>query len=545
MTKRIFHSLFLAVTAVLLASFCLLTGVLYSYFGTVQKEQLKSELMLAAQAVETGGTEYLKGLKTSDFRLTLVGADGTVLFDTQSDEAQMENHGEREEIAQAFASGFGESERFSSTLTEKTVYYARLLSDNTVLRISVSRATAFSLVLEMLWPLVLILLLALIFSAFLAERLAKKIVEPLNGINLEKPLENDAYDELSPLLTHIEQQQRMISAQKTELKNKKNEFYAVIKNMKEGLVLIGGDGSVLSINPAACEFFGAEDAQGKSFLELERSFNVGKMLEKAQSDGRAEMQTDRDGRAYQLIASRIGKAGAEAGTALLVLDVTERVFAERNRREFTANISHELKTPLHSIMGSAELLENGLVAQEDIPRFMSRIRSEASRLVKLIEDIIRLSQLDGNDNMTEEDIDLFELAKDEIASLSHFAEVSNVAFKLQGERTVVKGVPRLMHEIVYNLCENAVKYNKDGGSVTVTVQDNAITVADTGIGIPPEHRQRVFERFYRVDKSRSKETGGTGLGLSIVKHAAQYMNARIELQSAVGEGTEITVKFNS
>lgn len=466
-----------------------------------------------------------------------------MLYDTQSDETQMDNHGDREEIQEALASGFGASERFSDTLTEKTVYYAKRLSDGSVLRLSVSHSTVLRLVLEMLWPLLLIFLFALILSAFLARGLSRKIVEPLNGIDLEKPLENDVYDELSPLLTHIEQQKRLIRTQKAELRSKKNELYAVIKNMKEGLVLLNDANLVLSINPAASAFFGARDCVGKSFLEIERSMEIGKTIAKAATEGRSELQLDRNGRAYQLIASRIGKENAVSGTAVLVLDVTDKVFAERNRREFTANVSHELKTPLQSIMGSAELLENGLVAAADVPQFVGRIHKEAARLLSLIEDIIRLSSLDEHSDMTEENVDLYDLAKQEIASLQTFAATRQIMLTLAGAPTVVKGVQRLFHEIVYNLCENAIKYNREGGSVAVTVAENAVTVADTGIGIPPAHTNRVFERFYRVDKSRSKETGGTGLGLSIVKHAAEYMHGEITLTSTPDVGTTVTVRF--
>ena len=546
MTKRIFRSVLLAAAAVLLACIVLIMGALYDYFGAVQKKQLREELALAASAVEQGGVGYLETLGGETCRLTYVSADGTVLFDTNASADTLENHAAREEIREALNSGYGESARYSATLLERTVYCAKRLSDGTVLRASVSRATVPSLVVGMLQPILLVLLAALILSAFLARRLSKRIVEPLNALDLEHPLENNVYDELSPMLTHIEMQRRRIDGQVAELKKKQDEFSAVVRNMNEGLVLLNRAGEILSINAAAAAFLSTDEGcVGEDFLAVDRTHEIDRAIRAATEEGHSEIRIDRAGRAYQLGVSRIDANGGEAGVALLIFDVTDKVFAERNRREFTANVSHELKTPLQSIMGSAELLENRLVKAEDVPRFVGQIRSEAARLVSLIEDIIRLSQLDEQTELPTESVDLYALAKEEIAPLARQAEEKRVTLSLTGAPVTVSGVRRLLSEILVNLCGNAIKYNVEGGSVTVTVRDggeNAIlTVADTGIGIPEEAQPRVFERFYRVDKSRSKETGGTGLGLSIVKHAVQAMGGEIRLESTPGKGSTFTV----
>lgn len=552
MTKKIFRSIFVVAVAVWLLCLVLIMGVLYDYYSSVQINQLKTELSLAAKAVESDGLQYLESLEVDDCRLTWVSADGSVLFDSMKNADEMENHADREEIKEAFEIGIGESSRYSATLTEKTVYYARLMSDGTVLRVSANHASVLLLVVGMIQPILVVVVVALILSAVLAHRLSKRIVEPLNSLDLNKPLENNAYDELSPLLTHIEHQHRQINRQMTELNKGKREFYAVVKNMNEGLVLLNTDDVILSINPAAAAFFSVEaDCVGNDFITIERNLDVIKAIETAKTDGHGGVQISKNGREYQLNASRIEDDNKTSGVVILIFDITDKVFAERNRKEFTANVSHELKTPLHSIMGSAELIQSGMVKPEDMPRFVGHIRSESARLVTLIDDIIRLSQLDESDSLTSEKVDLYELAKESISSLSEIAQKKNVSFDFAGEPTPITGVRQLLHEVVYNLCDNAIKYNVDGGKVTVRVSKDSnsgnavLTVSDTGIGIPPEHQQRVFERFYRVDKSHSKETGGTGLGLSIVKHAVQYMKGKIELESEVGKGTTFTVVIPS
>ncbi|MDY2844786.1 MAG: ATP-binding protein [Eubacteriales bacterium] len=559
MTKKIFKSILSVALVILLSSLVMIIGVLYDYFRGVQKNQLRTELAFAAEGVEVSGAAYLEGLNDDSCRITLVGEDGTVLYDSVESADKMGNHADREEIKEAREYGTGEASRYSSTLTEQTIYISKLLSDGSVLRVSVSHATVPALVFGMLQPLIVVLLLAFILSSVLAHRLSEKIVEPLSAIDLDKPLENNTYDELAPVLSHIEKQHRQIARQMYDLDRSRSEFEAVTHNMKEGLVLTSEKGEIISINPSAASFFlgvkpdSAEFYEhekgciGKDFLTLDRSRETHELIERAQANGEAESRVSRWGREYQLNASRVLSDGKFTGIVLLIFDVTDKVFAERNRREFTANVSHELKTPLQSIMGSAELIENGLVKPEDMKDFSDRIYKEAARLLTLIEDIIRLSQLDENVELAWENLDIAKMASDTAALLRDTAEKKNVIINLDCEPTEIYGVRQLYSEIIYNLCENAIKYNKDGGSVTVSVHPKnggiELTVSDTGIGIPPEHRSRVFERFYRVDKSHSKATGGTGLGLSIVKHAVQYLGGQIDLTSRVGEGTKITVFF--
>ena len=548
MTRKIFLSIMAAAAVVLLCSVLIIMGCLYDYFGGVQERQLEDELALAQTGVECSGKTYLKALEGESYRLTWIAPSGEVLFDSQADESSMENHAQREEVRQALETGEGQSSRYSSTLLEKTIYYAKKLTDGSILRISISRATAGVLVMGMLQPMLVVLAAALILALVLAKRISARIVAPLNRLDLEKPLENDTYEELSPLLTRINQQRRQIDAQLRTLQQKKDEFDQITASMNESLVLMNEKGTVLSINPAARELFHAEpDCVGQDFLTVERSHEISCAIRRALEEGHAELRVERGGHEYQLDISRIESEGTVIGAVLLAFDVTEQAFAERNRREFTANVSHELKTPLQSIMGSAELIENGLVKQEDMPRFVGHIRTEAARLVTLIEDIIRLSQLDEGGELPFEPVDLKKLAEEASASLASAAAEKQVTIRVHGDDRQITTVRRLASEIIYNLCDNAVKYNREGGSVDVTIDGTAhgavVTVQDTGIGIPPEHQSRVFERFYRVDKSHSRQSGGTGLGLSIVKHAVQYLGGRIELESQPGKGTTMRVHF--
>ena len=548
MTKRIFRATLLVGVAVLIASLTLVMGALYSYFGRVQESQLRDELSLAVVGVEQNGTDYLRKLRSDQYRITWLRADGAVLYDTQADAESMENHAQRQEVQQALATGEGESSRYSDTLLQKTVYYAKRLPDGTVLRLSAIRVTTGVLVLNMLQPILLVLAAALILSGVLASRLARRITEPLNRLDLEHPLENDTYEELAPLLRRMEHQRRQIDRQMDELRRRSEEFEQITGSMNEGLVLLDEAGVILSINPAARRLLdAAENCVGQDLLTVDRDVALSDALRQAAEQGHSEFRGQRNGREYQFDVTRIQSEGRMAGTVLLVFDVTERAFAERNRREFTANVSHELKTPLQGIIGSAELLENGLVKQEDVPRFIGHIRSEAQRLVTLIGDIIRLSQLDEGEPMPAEPVELLALAREAAESLQSAAAARNVTVTVEGEPVALTGVRRLLYEIVFNLCDNAIKYNTDGGRVQVTVtkenETAAVTVRDTGIGIPPDQQDRVFERFYRVDKSHSKASGGTGLGLSIVKHAVQYHHGAIHLQSEVGKGTEIRVTF--
>ena len=549
MTSRIFKSILSVAVAVLLASLVIITGVLYRYFGDVQEAQLKDELSLAAGGVEQLGESYLKKLDSDRYRLTWVDTDGKVIFDSHANAADMENHGKREEVQEAFISGTGSSTRHSVTLTEQTIYESVRLNDGSVLRISVSRATALMLVLGMIQPIAIVLVIAVALSAWLAHGMAKRVVQPLNKLNLEKPMENEVYEELSPLLHRIHAQHLEINRQMRVLKHKQDEFEKITGNMKEALVLLDSSGRILSINPAAGRLFATgTDCIGADFLTIERKQNMRAALEEAERQGYSAFHADKNGREYQFDLSRIDSDGTNRGMVVLAFDITDRVNAEKHRREFTANVSHELKTPLQSIIGSAELLENGIVKAEDVSRFVGHIRKEASRLVCLIEDIIRLSQLDEGIEMPREDVSLKVLSEEICETLADAARLKDVSLEVVGDDGVISGVRRLLYEVVYNLCDNAIKYNNPGGSVKVSVTQDAgevlLCVQDTGIGIAPEHHDKIFERFYRVDKSHSKQSGGTGLGLSIVKHAVQYHRGKISIESEMGKGTTVSIRFD-
>ena len=550
MTSKIFKSILSVAVAVLMASLIIIIGVLYPYFGGVQESQLKDELSLAAEATEQLGEGYLENLDSDRYRLTWVSSDGTVIFDSHADASTMENHADREEIKEALVSGTGSSTRQSSTLTEQTIYEAIRLNDGSVLRISVSRATALVLVLGMLQPIAIVLVIAIALSAWLAHRMAKKVVEPLNKLDLDKPMENESYEELTPLLRRINAQHKEIKMQMQTLKRKQDEFDQITCNMKEALVLLDNMGRILSINPAAKTLFGTgSNCVGEDFLTIDRKQNMRLALEEANAQGHADFRAKKNGREYQFDLSRIDSDGKNHGMVILAFDITEQVNAEKHRQEFTANVSHELKTPLQSIIGSAELMENGIVKEEDVPRFIGHIRKEASRLVFLIDDIIRLSELDEGAEMPHEDVSLKVLSEEVCETLADAAKLKDVSLEVTGDDGVVNGVRRLLYEIVYNLCDNAIKYNNPGGSVKVTVGQKPgevlLSVQDTGIGISPEHQDKVFERFYRVDKSHSKQSGGTGLGLSIVKHAVQYHHGKITVESELNKGTTISALFDT
>lgn len=549
MTKRIFKSICIVALSVFLSSVVLFMGVLYDYFTNVQRSQLRMQTNLAAQGAANEGMGYFEGLDVTDYRITWISADGTVLYDSKSDSAEMENHLEREEIRQALSEGAGESSRYSITLLERAIYCARRLPDGTILRLSITQNTLLTLILGMMQPICMIFAVALGLSMTLAFRLSKGIVKPLNELNLDDPLNNDEYDELTPLLKRIATQQSQIRRQGEELRQKQNEFEAVTTGMAEGIVLLNEKKIILSMNPAAMRLFGTErSCAGRYLLSVNRSLELQELLQKAGDGKHAEMLMDFAGGTYQLDASPVLSENLVSGVVLLMLDVTEKEKAEQMRREFTANVSHELKTPLHTISGSAELIAGGMVKQEDIPGFSRRIYAEAQRLIRLVEDIIKLSHLDeGVGDMKWEDVDLDLLVDETVQTLLPEAQAAGVQIDFCGEHSVVYGVRQLLQSIVFNLCDNAIKYNVQGGFVSVTVENekNAVilSVIDTGIGIPAEHQERIFERFYRVDKSHSKEIGGTGLGLSIVKHAAKMHDAEIEMHSAVGRGTTMKVFF--
>ena len=546
MTKRIFRSIVLVAGLMLALGFAVILATLYDHFTNVQLTQMKDELDIAAVALENGGVDDLPKLQSDQYRFTLVATDGTVLGDTQTDAAALPNHAAREEIAQALLTGRGQSIRQSETLLERMLYCAKRLPDGTVLRVAVSQMTVGALVLGMVQPVLLVLAAALALSGVLAHRTAKRIAEPLNRLDLDHALENDTYEELAPLLTRLHQQQGEIAAQLRELREQREEFAQITGGMVEALVLLDANERVVSLNPAAVRLFAADaDCVGRDFVTVERDSELSAALARARTEGQAHLRQERGGRSYQLELHRIDAEDKTIGVALLAFDISEQAFAERNRREFTANVSHELKTPLQSIIGSAELLQNGLVQPEDVPRFVGQIRTEATRLVTLIEDIIRLSQVDEGGRFAMEDVELLGLAREIAESLRPIAAAKSVRLTVTGEPATVRGVRRLLYEIVYNLCDNAIQYNREGGAVAVDVareeRGARIAVRDTGIGIPEGDQARVFERFYRVDKSRSTASGGTGLGLSIVKHAAEIHHGRVRLQSTPGEGTEVTV----
>ena len=544
MTSKIFRSTVFVAVVVLLCSLGIVMGVLYNHFTGVQVQQLKDELSLAVSGTEQYGDNFLESIEADRFRITWIAADGTVLFDTQVDQTTMENHADREEIQEAFATGAGSAVRTSSTLTEQTFYEARRLQDGTVLRISTNQESAWALMMGMLWPVVLIAVLAIGLSALLARRMAKNIVEPLNTLNLEQPLSNNTYEELSPLLRRINQQHRQIDSQMRTLQRKTDEFTQITSHMQEGLVVLDKETNIRSINHAAMQIFDAgEGCVGSSFFLVNRSSALRQALNDALDRGHGSATQEIDGRIYRFDMSSIQSEGKLLGAVILAVDVTESQNAEQMRREFSANVSHELKTPLQGIIGSAELLESGMVKPEDEARFVGHIRKEASRLVSLIEDIIRLSQLDEGVSLPAEEVEMRVLAEEVKTILEKSAAEKNVSICVSGTGFTVHGVRRMLHEVLYNLCDNAIKYNNPGGSVTIHADHNRLIVSDTGIGIPAEHKDRIFERFYRVDKSHSKASGGTGLGLSIVKHAVAYHKADISLESTPGQGTTITIQF--
>ncbi len=549
MTKRIFRSVCIVAVVVLFASLALVMGVLYDYFSGSQENQLKTQTDLAAQGIEHEGSSYFDGLDSEELRITWIDKKGKVLFDNKTDASSMENHLEREEVRQAVENGYGKSSRYSETLTEKSLYSAKKLSDGSIVRLSVSQYSVLTLFLGMLRPVLIIALLAVVLALLLAYRLSKNIVTPLNKLNLDSPLSNKVYEELSPLLKRMDAQQRQLKHQSEELKRKREEFETATENMSEGLIILNEKGVILNLNRAAAKMLGlSEDSVGKDIFSEKTSVNLKEPTQIALSGkNKEEVFALRDGNC-QLLANPVSTDGKVTGAALLVLDVTEKERAEQMRREFTANVSHELKTPLQTISGYAELLANGMVADKDKTAFSEKIYAEAQRMIRLIEDIIKLSNLDeGAVELTRETVDLYVTAENTVRSLLPAAKKANVTLSLKGENAEIYGIPQLLTAVVYNLCDNAIKYNKDGGTVFVSVKNNAenivLSVRDTGIGIPKEQQERIFERFYRVDKSHSKEVGGTGLGLSIVKHAAKLHDAKITLESEVGKGTGITVIF--
>lgn len=545
MTRRIFRAVCLAALAVFFVTMALMLGVLYDHFSSIQQGQLRMETELAARSAEQMGARWFDGLDAAGLRMTWIASDGTVLYDSTSDSGAMENHLERDEIREALATGRGESSRWSSTLMERSLYCARRLGDGTVLRLSVAHGSVLRLVLGMVRPMLAAVVVAVALALVLAKRLSRRIVEPLNGLDLDAPLENDIYDELSPLLRRIHSQQQQLSHQAATLRQKQQELDTIVGSMAEGMILLGARGDVLTMNAAAMSFLGIDEVhQGEKILELNRSMALQEAVRSAAGGASCTRTAEMDGRVVQISASSLRSGDAASGTAVVLFDVTQRERAEQQRREFTANVSHELKTPLHAISGYSELLKCGIAKQEDVGAFAEKIYHETQRLISLVEDIIDLSHLDeGGRELRRSEVDLHAEAERVAQSMADLAAEHGISLSVEGERSVVVGVPELIRTMLYDLCDNAIKYNRAGGSVVVRAEGGRLSVTDTGIGIPREHVDRIFERFYRVDKGRSKEVGGTGLGLSIVKHAAQIHDARIDVDSTVGRGTTITITF--
>ncbi len=553
MQKRIFRNLFLiAFTSVLLGA-ALIVSALYGVFTRRLRQELKSEAGYVAAGLEQAGDRdafFTQAEKSDVTRITLIAADGTVLYDSAADETTMENHANRPEVLQALAAGEGESARPSATMGEETLYYARRLSDGAVIRISESQKNIAGMVYDTLPALLGLSALTLLLTSLLSRALTRRVVAPLNALNLDDPLNNTAYDELSPLLKRLEDQKRQIEAQIRELSARRDEFEAIADNMREGLVVLNARGMILSINKSARRLFRAgANSEGRHFMTLDRSLQLQTAVEQATSGAPAEAQMTLRGRDYQLLTSPVRERGAVTGIVALILDVTEQQAQERMRREFSANVSHELKTPLTSISGYAELIMSGVARAEDAPGFARRIHDESSRLLALIDDILRLSRLDeGGAGLLWESVELGALAQAVTERLAGTAREKDISITAEGGPSQVYGVRQVLEEMLYNLVDNSIRYNKPGGSVQISISHGAdggavATVADTGIGIPPEHQSRVFERFYRVEKSHARQTGGTGLGLSIVKRGALLHGAHVELTSEPGRGTTVRILF--
>ena len=550
MTKRIFRSIFAVALTVLLVVIGLILGVLHSYFTEVQFAQLRVETALASHAVTNEGASYFDKLDdTMDCRITWIASDGTVLYDNRFDTGSMENHLAREEVQQALAQGYGQSGRYSDTLLERYIYAAERLPDGTVLRLSTSQDSILNLVLGMSGSIALVIVVIIFLSYGLARRLSRSIVRPLNELDLDEPLSNRGYEEITPLLRRIDSQQSQLRSQSTELKQKQKEFHTVTRSLSEGLVLINASGTILSINPAAARLLEVTpNCLGADFSVANQNEAISQLVDAALTGKKLEKTLSLSSGQYLAAASPVRSEGIIFGVVLLLFDVTQKHRSEQLRREFTANVSHELKTPLHAISGYAELMKSGLVPQQDMYAFSHKIYGETQRLIRLVEDTLRLSRLDeGAQDMQWADVDLYAEAQAVFQELSAPAELAQVHIHLDGAPTMIRGIPQLVRGILFNLTDNAVKYNHSGGEVRIRIQDREDTailrISDTGIGISPDQQERVFERFYRVDKSHSKEVGGTGLGLSIVKHAALILGASLELDSHSGAGTTVTVCF--
>ena len=546
MKNKIFRALVaLAAMAVLVASGLITFLVSQDYFNETKKE-LAQEARYISMGLESGGNDFLNKVAAengSNVRITLIDKDGIVLFDNQAEAKTLENHAMRQEIMEAVAVGAGEAERFSDTLDKTTYYYAVRLEDGKILRLARTIDSIYKSVLQMLPIMGGIVIVVAFLASVVARRVTLNLVKPLDQVNLDEPLDNETYDELAPFLTRIAKQKRQLSKNLKKLRGKQEELTIITNNMNEGLVLLNGQQNVLFINESAAKIFGfsAKEVIGRNILTVDRAQEVQDLLQKVSQAGKGEGLYEKDGHFYQLSGSSVNGSGS----VILIYDVTEKMTAEKLRREFSANVSHELKTPLQSILGYAEIMKNGLVKDEDKQRFLERIHAEAGNMIELIQNIMELSRLDENKTLDEfEDVDLLKLAQSVTLRLKHKAQTKGVTLNVSGSSACVCGVQSILSEVLYNLVDNSIKYNKDNGKVDVKVQDGSeevtVSVSDTGIGIGAADRERVFERFYRADKSHSKEIGGTGLGLSIVKHGVLFHKGRVELESEPGVGTTIT-----
>lgn len=548
MTNKIFRSVFFTSVLTLAAGLVLAFGVLFGAFEDRIEKELKSEAGYIAYSVENGDTDFFSKFSGSDKRVTLIAANGDVIADTQAAASDMDNHADREEVKDALKYGSGTKVRYSETLTEKTIYYAQRLSNGNVLRVSTTQYTIVTIILGLMQPMIIVLVIAMALSFFLSSKVSKKLIQPINSIDLNNPENSDTYEELSPLLHKIINQRRTIDGQIEKAKQVQEEFKLITENMSEGFLVIDKNAKLLSYNSAALKLLDASAAED-NVLTLNRTSGFIDAVSNALKGRHAENTMLHADRTYNLIANPVFDKESVIGAVIVIIDVTETAKREAMRREFTANVSHELKTPLTSISGFAELMKSGGIPEETVVDFSNSIYTEAQRLISLVSDIIKISELDEKDNrLDRESVNLYELAAEVINRLKPAAEKKNISFMLKGGDTETFGVRSIIDEMIYNLCDNAIKYNKNGGSVTVTVNNDGdkakISVKDTGIGIPKTQQDRIFERFYRVDKSRSKAEGGTGLGLSIVKHGAMYHNADISVESEIEKGTAMTIAFN-
>lgn len=548
MVNKIFRSNFFTSMLILLMSFCLTFGVLFSYFEAQMFTELESEANYISHALKNEGISYIDNLDNAGKRITLVSADGTVLADTSADIKELKNHADRKEIKDATQNGSGTSSRYSDTLMQKTLYYAEKLDDGTILRVSTTQNSVVIILLGLLQPLIIIIVLALIISIFLSYRLSKAIIKPINEIDLDNPASNETYEELIPLLKKMSVQKKTIDQQIKEVEQKQEEFRLITENMSEGLLVIDKDSNVLSYNQAAVRLLEISDVKSGSVLAFNRTKGFRKVVEKALSGERAESDISHDENTYNLIANPVYENEKIIGAVIVIIDITESVKREQLRQEFTSNVSHELKTPLTSISGFAEMMKSGGTPDETVKDFSTSIYDEAQRLITLVSDIMKISELDeGAVPVEKESVDLYELSKNIVKRLTSIANKRNITFNIIGDTANVYGARKILDEMIYNLCDNAIKYNKESGTVDVIVNQannkTSVMVRDTGIGIPQNEQSRVFERFYRVDKSHSKLVGGTGLGLAIVKHGAAYHDAEVSLESTEGKGTSVTITF--